>query len=200
MLLPASEDDDEAEEDPRAELVQQLVEYQRYREVAVALGERNVLARDVFASPGEPMEPPPPGEDAPPAVRDASLGDLLEALREVLKRIRPAPIHEVGRPIVSMRECVHRILGCFALGEEVAFAALFPDDADRGQVIVTFLALLEMIRLRVVRARQADRFGPILLSLALTSLDAAAERVRALVEDEPWRRGEEADGNGTVRG
>jgi segregation and condensation protein A len=200
MLLPHAEDDDEAEEDPRAELVQQLVEYQRYREVAVALGERNVLARDVFASPGEPLEPPLPGEAAPPPVRDASLGDLLEALREVLKRIRPPRVHEVARPVVSMRDCVRHILGRFALADEVEFAGLFPEDADRGRVIVTFLALLEMIRLRVVRALQADRFGPIVLSLALASVDEAAERVRALVEDEPWRRGEEGDGDAAARG
>jgi len=57
LLLPASAEDEEDEEDPRAELVQQLLEYQRYREVAVALAERNLLARDVFASVGEPLAP-----------------------------------------------------------------------------------------------------------------------------------------------
>ena len=75
MLLPAAVDDDELEEDPRAELVQQLVEYQRFREVAVSLGERNVLSRDVFAGSGEAPEAAP--SDETPTVRDASLGDLL---------------------------------------------------------------------------------------------------------------------------
>src|SRR5262250_986169 len=88
MLLPTPPDDEEAAEDPRAELVQQLVEYQRFREVAVALGERSVLNRDVFAGGGEAPEPGPPGEE-PLAVRDASLGDLLDALRDVLRRLRP---------------------------------------------------------------------------------------------------------------
>src|SRR5881409_952355 len=60
-LLPTAEDE-EAEEDPRTELVQQLLEYQRYREVAVALGDRPLLRREVFAPPGEPPPPPGPGE------------------------------------------------------------------------------------------------------------------------------------------
>src|SRR5262249_61004992 len=86
LLLPTPEDE-EPEEDPRAELVQQLVEYQRFREVAVALGERNVLARDVFAGGGERLDAT---DDAQPPVRDASLGELLEALRDVLKPDAPS--------------------------------------------------------------------------------------------------------------
>jgi segregation and condensation protein A len=196
MLLPAAAVDEEVEEDPRAELVQQLLEYQRYREVAVALGERQVLARDVFASPGEALEPPPPGEGRGPLVRDASLGDLLEALRAVLGRIRPAQAHEVVREAVPMRVCVQRILACFTLAEEVEFARLFPEGSDRAQVIATFLALLELIRLRVVRARQVDRFGPIVLTLAAAGLEDATTRVRELIEEAPWRGGEVEDGDG----
>jgi segregation and condensation protein A len=198
MLLPSTGEDEEAEEDPRAELVQQLMEYQRYREVAVALGERNVLARDVFAAPGEPVDPATAGDDLGPTVRDASLGDLLDALRDVLKRITPSRVHEIEREAISLRECVQQILGRFALAGELEFTGLFDEGSDRGHVIVTFLALLELIRLRVVRARQADHFGPIVLTLALASLAEATERVRDLVDDEAWRaRAEEVeDGHG----
>jgi segregation and condensation protein A len=73
MLLPTPPEEEEPEGDPRAELVQQLLEYQRYREVAVALGERQVLERDVFARDPEPLEAPLPGEETGPPVRDASL-------------------------------------------------------------------------------------------------------------------------------
>jgi segregation and condensation protein A len=198
LLLPATGDDEEPEEDPRAELVQQLVEYQRYREVAVALGERNVLGRDVFGNPGEPAGPPPPGEAAEPLVRDASLGDLLGALREVLRRVRPPRVQEIPREAVSMRECVQGVLGHFALTDEVEFGDLFPPEVDRGRVIITFLVLLELIRLRVVRAQQEARFGPIRLRLAVGSLEEAAERVRDLVDKEPWRGGEVRDGNGVT--
>jgi len=191
MLLPATADE-EPEEDPRAELVQQLVEYQRFREVAVALGERAVLARDVFAAPGEPVDPPAPGEA--PAVRDASLGDLLAALRDVLKRRTPPRAHEVSRQEYSVREAVEDILARFALAEAVEFGDLFAFDAPRGAIIVTFLALLELIRLRVIRARQAERFGPIVLGLAVASVEEAAARVVDL------GRGGAHDGPGHLEG
>jgi segregation and condensation protein A len=197
MLLPAT-DDDEPEEDPRTELVQQLMEYQRYREVAVALGERPVLARDVFAARGEAPEPPLPGEAVAPPVREASLGDLLEALREVLVRLRPPRAHEVSRERISMRECVERILASFALAEETEFGELFPEEADRARVIITFLALLELIRLKVVRAQQSEGFGPIVLRLAAASIEEAAAQVRDLIDDEAWRGGEVADGHGAA--
>ena len=168
MLLPADPDDEgEAEDDPRAELVQQLLEYQRYREAAADLGERRVLDRDVFAAPGRARADRRPGRPECPRVRDASLADLLDALRDVLSRLTPA-----GRPTrivppgLSVAECVERILARFALGTRVEFAEVFSPEAGRGEVIVTFLALLELIRLKVIRAVQHDRFGPIQLELA----------------------------------
>jgi segregation and condensation protein A len=196
MLLPQSDEDGEPDEDPRAELVQQLVEYQRYREVAVALGERHILHRDVFTGPGEPLGEIPSEEEGLP-VREASLGDLLDALRTVLQRVQPQRAHEVPRESVSIRVCVERILAHFALGDTVEFAALFATDAHRADVIVTFLALLELIRLRVVCARQEVRFGPINLELAVQSLDEATFRIRDLTDD-AWRGGEVSDGHGSA--
>jgi len=193
MLLPTPADDEQAEEDPRTELVQQLVEYQRFREVAVALGERNVLDRDVFVGGGEALE-----GDEPPALRDASLVDLLDALREVLQRIRPPQAHEVQREPVSMHACVARILAQFALGETVEFGTLFDPGCSRGEVIVTFLALLELIRLRVLRARQGERFGPIVLALAVQTVEEAAARARDLGDADEWRGGGDEDGDGTA--
>jgi segregation and condensation protein A len=181
MLLPAGPADEEPEEDPRAELVQQLVEYQRFREVAVGLGERELLARDVFAGPGEPAPAAPEGE--PVAIREASLGDLLEALREVLRRVRPARMHEVEREGLSMRDCIARVLARFADQARVEFAHLFAPEVHRAEIIVTFLALLELIRLRVIRARQAERFGPITLELAVASVEDAILAARDITED-----------------
>jgi len=196
MLLPSTGEDEEAEEDPRAELVQQLVEYQRFREVAVALGERSVLYRDVFAAPGEALLPG--GDDETPPVRDASLADLLDALRDVLRRTRPPGAHDVQRERLSMRECVSRILARFVPSPKREFASLFASDADRAEVIVVFLALLELIRLGVLRARQAERFGPIALELAVGTVEEAAERVRDLGEIEDRRGGEGRHGDARV--
>ena len=197
MLLPSTGEDEEPDEDPRAELIQQLIEYQRFREVAVALGERNVLSRDVFAAPGEPVAPGT--DEASPAVRDASLADLLDALRDVLGRIRPSRAHDIQREGMSIGECVSRILAHFALGPRVEFARLFAPDAGRAEVIVTFLALLELIRLRVVRARQAEHFAAIALELAVATVEEAAERVRDLGRIEQWSGGgEDGHGDGTL--
>src|SRR5439155_72182 len=93
--------------------------------------------------------------------------DLLDALRDVLERIRPPRAHDIEREGLSIRECVARILAGFVVGPRREFASLFGPDADRAEVIVIFLALLELIRLRVVRARQAERFGAITLELAV---------------------------------
>jgi segregation and condensation protein A len=196
MLLPVAADDETLEEDPRAELVQQLVEYQRFREVAVALGERNVLDRDVFAGTGEEPEAV---ADQPPAVRDATLGDLLDALRDVLARIRPPRAHEIERDTISIRDGVARILSHFALADRVEFASLFAPDSHRGEVIVVFLALLELIRLCVVRARQLERFGSIGLELAVASVEEAAGRIRDLQDIEEWRGGNHEHGHGPDR-
>jgi segregation and condensation protein A len=189
ILLPGVPgEDDEAEEDPRTELVQQLLEYQRFREAAAHLASRPLLTRDVFAAAGEPPEPGTLAEDGPP-VRDATLGDLLEALRGVLERTaRPAP-HEIVQPMRSVGECVHLILAHFALGERIEFRELFEPEASRSDVIVTFLALLELVRLRIIRAQQDERFGAITLVLGVDSIEEAAERARDLRQFESWRGG-----------
>src|SRR5262249_53181564 len=127
MLLPGLPgEDDELEEDPRSELVQQLLEYQRYREAAGHLASRPLLARDVFAGSGEDVAGTAVDDGVPP-VRDATLGDLLEALRGVLERIaRPRP-HEIVRPMRSVAECARVILARFALADRVEFEELFDE-------------------------------------------------------------------------
>src|SRR5439155_8132580 len=81
---------------------------------------------------------------------------------------------------LSIRECVSRILAGFVLGPRREFASLFGPDADRAEVIVIFLALLELIRLRVVRGRQAEGFGAIALELAVGTVGEATGRVGEL--------------------
>ena len=190
MLLPGVPgEDDELEEDPRSELVQQLLEYQRYREAAGHLASRPLLARDVFAGSGEDVAGTAIDDGVPP-VRDATLGDLLEALRGVLERIaRPRP-HEIVRPMRSVAECARVILARFALADRVEFEELFDEEATRADVVVTFLALLELMRLKVIRARQEERFGTIVLALGVSTLEEAAERARDLSRFDEWRGGE----------
>ncbi len=189
LLLPADGDEEaDAETDPRAELVQQLLEYQRYREAAADLGARRILDRDVFAAPGEPETAADPADAAAhrPRVRDASLADLLNALRGVLARLTPPPSHDIFEAGLSVAECVERILARFVLGRQVEFAEVFSPGAGRAEVIVTFLALLELIRLKVIRAVQQERFGPIQLDLAVADVAEARDRARDMGQAREW--------------
>lgn len=195
MLLPqANESADDAEEDPRAELVQQLLEYQRYREVAVALGARPILERDVFTHPAEPVPPAEEGVDEGPPVRGANLGDLLTALRDLLAKRTPPRAHTIERPFRSVARSVREILARFTAADRIEFTSLFTVAADRAEVIAMFLALLELVKLKVVAASQDERFGEIQLRLAVSSVAEATTMVRD-VGREAWG-GEEQDGDG----
>ncbi len=181
-LLPEPDvADEEVEEgDPRAELIARLLEYQRYREVAQALGERRLLHRDVFARPADAGLPDGGDEDgAAGEVREATLGALLDALRRVLRRTSAAPVHEVASEGLSVRDCFPWILESLRHVEHITFDALFPSGTSRHRVIVTFLALLELMRWRVIRVHQAEAFGTLEIVRSVSTADEAIAIVRA---------------------
>ena len=163
MLLPPAEGEEEEEEDPRLELVQQLEEYQRFRAAAGQLADRDVLGRDVFRRSAEP--PDAEARELPP-LRELDLADLLEALREVLKRLPDDTAQEIVGERVPIRQRMLAILERLR-GGDVDFAGLFGDGSTRAEVISTFLALLELVKTSMVRAFQTERFGPIQLTLAV---------------------------------
>jgi segregation and condensation protein A len=161
MLLPPTEGEaEEPDEDPRADLVQQLVEYQRFREAALALGERPVLARDVFRRDAEaPVRDP---EEGVP-LRDVTVADLLEAFREVMERALRESFHEIVTEEVSVAECVDVIVRRLEIDGALRFRDLFAGTPTRRRMVATFLALLELVKRQAVRARQEDECGEILL-------------------------------------
>jgi segregation and condensation protein A len=161
MLLPPSEtDSEEPDEDPRADLVQQLLEYQRYREAALALGERPLLMRDVFQ-----REPDVPVSDDQEGMRlrDVSLADLLEAFREVLERSLREGFHEIVTEEISVAECMDLVLRRLEMDGPLRFRDLFGGGPSRRRLVATFLALLELVKMQAVRARQEAECGEILL-------------------------------------
>jgi segregation and condensation protein A len=165
LLLPSPDADDDEEADPRADLVRQLLEYQRYREAAAALAERPRLHRDVFTR--EPSaDGVPPDPDAPLAVR-VSLWELMEAFRAVLVRAQPDPVHQVEAEAVSLRERLTDLLATLGVARQLTFDSLFGDAPTRGFVIVTFLAVLELAKLGAIEAVQDEPLGPILIVLAV---------------------------------
>ena len=186
MLLPPAdgESDDEEDADPRADLVRQLLEYQRFREAAHQLGDRPWLNREVFAR--EPAwDEAPADPDGVPQIR-ASMWDLLAAFQAVLKRARPAHVHEVIAERISLRDRVQSLLRTLSVAKTVEFESLFDEDASRLEIIVTFLAVLELCRMQAIRATQDQHFERIIITLAVAdvsqvSLDLADEYENLIV-------------------
>ncbi len=160
-LLPyqGSADEEEAEELKR-ELIDRLLEYQRYREAAFKLAERPLLGRDVFVAPGEKLESA--AEEVP--IYDVSIFDLVEALRVVLARLDEQIPRELNLRDIPVARCIPVILARLEQSERLEFISLFDDARDRAAVVAFFLALLELIRRGQVRAFQEAAFGPIWLS------------------------------------
>ena len=158
-MLPHPElaDTEEAEELKR-DLVERLLEYQRYREAADKLASRSLLGRDVFTTPGESV---PVDQNARQFT--ATIFDLVEAMGAVLKRVADQRPRGIVLRDIPVAECIPRIMSALSAAERIEFVALFEDASDRSLVIATFMALLELIRRREVRAYQEARFGPIYL-------------------------------------
>ncbi|MFQ5667451.1 MAG: segregation and condensation protein A [Candidatus Binatia bacterium] len=163
MLLPPTTDDEDKEEpDPRASLVQQLLEYQRYREAALELSERPLLRRDVFARvPSSDVAPGSAPGEAPPL--QLTLWALVEALRAVLKRARPEAVHEIVPDTISLHDRARALLRTLAAVRAADFESLFDEDASRLEITITFLALLELMKMGAVRAIQEERYGRIVI-------------------------------------
>ncbi|TYP00093.1 condensin subunit ScpA [Geothermobacter ehrlichii] len=160
LLLPQSEyeEGEEEEEDPRAELVRRLLEYQKYREAAFDLDDREILGRDVFARKFTPPDLDGEEEDE---FFEVSLYDLVEALQDVLARMPKEVVHEIGFETISIADRINHILGRLSGRESLAFIDLFSERPARNDVIATFLAMLELVRLRTIRLMQTSRCGEI---------------------------------------
>ena len=173
LMLPPGEGEDDAE-DPieLTELKDQLAEYQRIKMAAVQLNNRELLDRDVFRR--QPQAPDPDEEREPPPLRPLTLADLVGALREVLRRLPAEAAHEVMGERISIADRIPEILDRLRAGD-LEFTALFSESSTRREVIVTFLALLELVRTRVVRAAQGENFGPIVLALSVREEDNAGD-------------------------
>jgi segregation and condensation protein A len=163
MLLPPSEDENEEEEekaeDPRAELVRRLLEYQRYKEAALDLTKGPLLDRDVFARSLMDEGLLKGVEEAPEG--EASLFDLLEAIKKVLQTASPEEFQEISLDHLSIKDKINQIMERLWESESLTFTELFTATTLRKEIIVTFLGLLELLRLRMVKILQPDPFGVI---------------------------------------
>jgi segregation and condensation protein A len=164
MLLPASsgEEGEEIETDPRVELVRRLLEYQQYKEAALELEDRPLLDRNVFARPVSQETEETEEEERV----EVSLFELLEAFRKILDKARLETFHDVTLEPVTVEEKIREVLSLLQKeNRSMAFHTFFPDQASRATVVVTFLAVLELVKMKAIRIFQASAFETIRLSL-----------------------------------
>ena len=162
MLLPkSSEGEEEEEEDPRAELVRRLLEYQKYKQAALDLEKRPLLDRDVFIR----LVTAAPEEEPEEERIEVDLFELLEAFRKVLERIKPETVHEVTLEHLSVEDKIQEIMTLLEReNRSMAFHRLFPEQASRRVVVITLLAILELVKMKRIRIFQLTPFETIRIS------------------------------------
>jgi segregation and condensation protein A len=156
MLLPRPELENEEEGDPRAELVRRLQEYERYKQAAEDIEELPRLGRDLF--PTEADTPFVKAVKRQPTVR---VEDLVMALADVFRRARMYSHHHVQAEPLSVRERMSSILAAVGKDNYTEFTSLFSAEEGRRGVIVTLLAVLELVRELLIELLQAKPLGPI---------------------------------------
>ncbi|QLF95093.1 segregation/condensation protein A [Pseudomonas sp. ABC1] len=156
MLLPRSSEAEEEEHDPRAELIRRLQEYERFKAAAEGIDELPRVGRELYL----------PHLEAPHArvrklLPDVALEELLLSMAEVLRRADMFENHQVSRETLSTRERMSEVLERLKGGGFIAFVSLFTLEEGRLGVVVTFMAVLELIKESLVELVQNEPFAPI---------------------------------------
>lgn len=157
-LLLHHDDAEEEELDPRADLIARLLEYQKYKTAASILSRRPLLFRDVFVRFEKTFSDE---EDKKESLIEIEPFQLLSVFNEVLRNAPKETVHEIEGERISITECIYQIVEHLKNMESMLFEDLFNKDFTRSDIVITFLAILEMARLRMVQIYQTDRFGPI---------------------------------------
>ncbi|MFH0762653.1 MAG: segregation/condensation protein A [Candidatus Omnitrophota bacterium] len=166
MLLPAEESpqDGQEQEDPRAELIKRLLEYEKFKEIAASLREREVNQKEVFKRPKTGLD-----KDIVKGARDevyfeASIFDLINAFSQALKDIPKEVFYEVIKDEFTIEEKIHDILHLLLLEPSLRLSDLFSRAKNKIEIVVTFLAILELVRMKEIIACQGEAFKEIEIS------------------------------------
>ncbi len=161
MLLPRSSELEGEEEDPRAELVRRLQEYERYKQAAEDLDALPHVGRDVF-----PASAQAPERQSTKPVPDIDLDELLRAFKSVMQRAEMFTHHHIQMEALSVRERMSTVLSRVSPDAFIDFHSLFDVEEGRMGVVVTLLAVLELIKESLLELIQADAFGRIYVKAA----------------------------------
>lgn len=157
-LEPTEAQGEEEQEDPREALVRRLLEFERYKEAAGLLHQKREIRAATFMRPETAL---PKFDDAGEEMLEASLFDLVAAFKEMLDRRKVLVQHEVESEGKSIEQRMTEVLAEVKEGESLEFLELFREQRTKADMIVTFLALLELIRLKKVKVYQRGIFGGI---------------------------------------
>ena len=161
MLVPVNPTEVEGQEeteDPRDELVRRLLEFQRYKEAAGLLHQKREIRAATWTRPDTAL---PAFDDAGEEMIEAGLYDLIGAFKELLERRKTLLAHEVEHEGKSVEERMEELLAMLREGQSLEFLELFAAEETKPGMILTFLALLELIRLKRIKVYQRGLFGPI---------------------------------------
>ena len=164
-LLPVDQqppEEDAEEDDPRWDLIRQLIEYKKFKEAAAELHQRALEQERIFAREGGPSH-----LQDPLRLGEVGIFQLINAFQTVIKRVEAREdVQEIFGERFSVSEKIDAILQRVAVGAPIRFSDLFGAVVSRLEVVVTFLALLELIRLKQVRAIQKNIFAEIEIAAA----------------------------------
>ena len=156
MLLPRPRHEEEEEGDPRAELVRRLQEYERFKQAAVDIDELPRMERDLHQ-----VEVVVPHKQSEHPLPDVDLKELLFAFHEVMRRADLFSSHQIEREVLSVRERMSNVLASVRSTEFTPFTELFEMVEGRMGVVVTFMAILELLKETLIELVQVDSFGVI---------------------------------------
>ncbi len=165
LLLPREIDEKGVEIDPRSELVQRLLEYKRYKEMSEELSffessQRKVFLRGNFS---EDLREEPP--EYAVLLKNVSVFDLAKVFRRVLEGVKPEVIHEVKKQPVSIDEQIVFILEKLTLFGELHFLRIIDEINERIRIVVTFIALLELVKSQRIGIRESENFNDFVIYL-----------------------------------
>lgn len=156
--VPQDEEEEIEEEDPRMELVEKLLEYRKFRDLSNALGELQEARGDWF---GRSVKPVIEKSDDEEEILDVGLYDLIKAVRSILRFVTGGAVHQVLGEGSSVEEKISRIEALLTDRESVTWKDLFDECQSRVELVCCLLAILELCRMRRIRAHQHQNFGDI---------------------------------------
>lgn len=159
MLLPKEINEHGEEIDPRAELVQQLLEYKRYKEMAEEFSYFETEQRKIFYRGNFNLDEKSAFDDTGLLLKNITVFDLARAFQKIMSNLKPEPVHQIKRVPVTIEEQIDFIRKKLEVDREIVFTKLVTGLKMKLQIVYTFIAMLEMVRMQLIGVKESDNFN-----------------------------------------